>query len=134
MAKCHICENDKGEKCRLCEKNICHECRLAHRNIHPEEEWQRAEFADSLDDSAETAIERIRQRYSGFDAGKKFKIKIKTPRENRNCMCGEVLKGLITPPECGLFGKSCTPENPVGACMVSSEGTCAAHYKYRGFG
>lgn len=46
------------------------------------------------------------------------------------CRCGDVLRGLINPPDCPLFGKRCTPENPVGPCMVSSEGSCAAHYKY----
>ncbi|MCX7918268.1 MAG: hydrogenase formation protein HypD [bacterium] len=47
------------------------------------------------------------------------------------CRCGEVLRGIITPPECALFRKKCTPDNPIGPCMVSSEGTCAAYYKYK---
>jgi len=77
---------------------------------------------------------RIRDEYSGFDAERKFKIKIKPVRENKNCMCGSVLKGVAMPPECKLFGKVCTPERPAGACMVSGEGACAAYYKYRGQG
>jgi hydrogenase expression/formation protein HypD len=54
--------------------------------------------------------------------------------EPRGCACGEVLRGLRLPPECKLFGKACTPEKPVGACMVSTEGSCAAYYKYGGAG
>jgi hydrogenase expression/formation protein HypD len=73
---------------------------------------------------------RIRRKYSDFDAEEKFGIKIKAPRENRACICGEVLKGIKTPLGCRLFGKLCTPEHPVGSCMVSSEGACAAYYKY----
>ena len=52
------------------------------------------------------------------------------PAENPACLCGEVLKGKLTPFHCPLFATLCTPESPVGACMVSSEGTCAAAYKY----
>jgi hydrogenase expression/formation protein HypD len=51
-------------------------------------------------------------------------------RENPACACGEVLKGKLRPPECRLFGKACSPEHPVGPCMVSAEGTCSAYYKY----
>jgi hydrogenase expression/formation protein HypD len=53
-------------------------------------------------------------------------------REPRGCSCGEVLRGLKIPTECPLFGKGCTPERPVGACMVSTEGSCAAYYRYGG--
>ena len=49
----------------------------------------------------------------------------------KGCKCGQVLTGKIKPSACGLFGKKCTPEEPVGPCMVSSEGTCAAYYKYK---
>ena len=53
-------------------------------------------------------------------------------KEPKACSCGEVLKGIKIPTDCGLFGKACTPEKPVGACMVSSEGSCSAYYKYMG--
>lgn len=53
-------------------------------------------------------------------------------QRNRGCRCGDVMRGLITPDECGLFGRACTPEHPAGACMVSAEGSCAAYYKYGG--
>ncbi|MBE0527948.1 MAG: hydrogenase formation protein HypD, partial [Thermoleophilia bacterium] len=52
--------------------------------------------------------------------------------EPKGCRCGEVLRGVLDPAECALFGARCTPEDPVGACMVSSEGACAARYRYRG--
>ncbi|MBP7792406.1 MAG: hydrogenase formation protein HypD [Candidatus Goldbacteria bacterium] len=68
--------------------------------------------------------------YAEFDATKKFKIDVSYSREPSGCKCGDVLKGKVTPFDCPLFGKKCTPANPAGACMVSSEGTCAAYYKY----
>lgn len=73
---------------------------------------------------------KIRKTYSRFDAAERFNIKVAPAREYNGCMCGQILSGMKSPPECGLFGKLCIPENPVGACMVSSEGTCAAYYKY----
>lgn len=71
----------------------------------------------------------IRDKYEQFNA-RKFSISVERPKEISGCRCGEVLRGIIIPPECPLFGKICTPEDPKGACMVSSEGTCAAYYKY----
>lgn len=67
-----------------------------------------------------------------FDASKKFTVKVEETREEKGCICGQILQGLASPHECPLFGGMCTPEDPVGACMVSSEGTCAAWYKYHG--
>lgn len=73
----------------------------------------------------------LRKEFKEYDALAKFGIKIsEKPFEKPGCRCGDVLKGLITPLECPLFGKVCLPEKPVGACMVSIEGTCAAYYKY----
>ncbi len=73
----------------------------------------------------------IRKRYSSFDAAERFTIEVEPMREPKGCRCGEILQGRIAPTDCPLFGKNCTPTHPVGACMVSSEGTCAAYYKYR---
>jgi hydrogenase expression/formation protein HypD len=73
---------------------------------------------------------KIKKGFSEFDAELKFKPKISQPKEDKACICGDVIKGARTPLECKLFGKSCNPEHPVGACMVSSEGTCSAYYKY----
>ena len=61
---------------------------------------------------------------------KNFKIECTDYDESTNCRCGDILKGKITPVQCPLFKKVCTTENPIGPCMVSSEGTCAAYYKY----
>ncbi len=72
----------------------------------------------------------VKHKYGGFDAWKVFDIKQGKSFEPAGCLCGEVLKGKKAPCECPLFGGVCTPESPVGACMVSSEGTCAAYYKY----
>ena len=73
---------------------------------------------------------RLKDEYSQFDAAKKFNIEIKNGKHNPACKCGDVLKGKIKPSECPLFRKICNPLNPVGPCMVSSEGSCAAFYKY----
>lgn len=73
---------------------------------------------------------RIRDSFSELDAWKLFELSEDFGSEPKGCLCGEVLKGKKTPKECPLYGKVCTPESPVGACMVSSEGTCAAYYKY----
>jgi hydrogenase expression/formation protein HypD len=72
----------------------------------------------------------IRDGFEGLDASKRFEVELPEPKEPKGCSCGDVLRGLITPPECKLFAKACTPEKPVGACMVSYEGSCAAYYKY----
>lgn len=73
---------------------------------------------------------RLRETYADFDSEKKFPVTLPPVVEPKGCRCGEVLRGIISPPECPLFGKKCTPQNPVGACMVSTEGSCAAYYKY----
>ena len=73
----------------------------------------------------------LREEYAEHDASKAFDIEVEEAKEPPGCRCGDILKGLITPPECPLFGKVCTPTHPVGPCMVSSEGSCAAYYKYR---
>ncbi|MCM8800872.1 MAG: hydrogenase formation protein HypD [Candidatus Omnitrophica bacterium] len=73
---------------------------------------------------------RLNKKYQEFDAKYKFKIKEKKSEEAKGCLCGQVLRGTRNPNQCKLFGKKCTPENPYGPCMVSSEGTCSAWYKY----
>ena len=75
---------------------------------------------------------RVSQKYEHFDADNLFRLNLKPAGEPKGCRCGEILRGIATPPECGLFGKVCTPEKPIGPCMVSSEGACAAYYKYGG--
>jgi hydrogenase expression/formation protein HypD len=77
---------------------------------------------------------RLRPEFSGRDAQKMIPVEVEPTREHKGCKCGEVLQGLIEPRECPLYANPCTPEKPVGPCMVSSEGTCAAYYKYVGVG
>lgn len=72
----------------------------------------------------------LRERFEGYDALRDLDIELKESVEPPDCLCGEILRGVRSPSECGLFGSSCTPERPVGPCMVSSEGTCAAYYRY----
>ncbi len=72
----------------------------------------------------------IRKKFEKFDAIKKYGIEITDTEQQTGCRCGDVLKGKIIPPECSMFGKACLPNNPIGPCMVSSEGSCAAYYKY----
>ncbi|MCX7785040.1 MAG: hydrogenase formation protein HypD [candidate division WOR-3 bacterium] len=72
---------------------------------------------------------KFTREYDKFDARHYFDLKIPKPKLS-SCRCGEILLGLIIPPQCPLFAKSCQPENPYGPCMVSSEGACAAYYKY----
>ena len=73
---------------------------------------------------------RVRGEYEQFDADKAFSVSLKPPREPKGCRCGDVIRGAATPRECGLFREVCTPESPVGPCMVSGEGACAAYYQY----
>lgn len=73
---------------------------------------------------------RLKEGYRRFDAFERFGLEDVPGHDDSGCRCGEVLCGLIEPMACGLFGKRCTPQAPVGPCMVSSEGTCAAWYKY----
>ncbi len=70
--------------------------------------------------------------YDTFDALKRFPMDLPDAPDDPRCKCALILTGTLTPNQCGLFGKECVPENPVGPCMVSSEGTCAAYYKYGG--
>lgn len=73
---------------------------------------------------------RMRAPFARFDAERKFAMANIRIADPTSCQCGEVLKGVIKPPQCKVFGKSCTPENPLGALMVSTEGACAAYYNY----
>ncbi len=73
---------------------------------------------------------KIRDEFAAYDALKVFEIEIKDSMDPKGCACGEILTGLKIPSECPLYKKTCTPMDPVGPCMVSSEGTCAAYYRF----
>ncbi|MGH7073401.1 MAG: hydrogenase formation protein HypD [Stellaceae bacterium] len=75
---------------------------------------------------------RFRDSYAAFDAERKFAVPNVRIADPKSCQCGEVLKGAIKPWQCKVFGTQCTPEKPLGALMVSSEGACAAYYRYGG--
>ena len=74
---------------------------------------------------------KLNKEYEDYDADKKFKITIEEVPENKQCIAGDIMKGLKKPFECVAFGKLCTPQNPLGAPMVSSEGACAAYYNFQ---
>jgi len=74
----------------------------------------------------------LREQYRRFDGMVQLGIAVQPAPEPKGCRCGEILKGRMLPPECPLYGKACTPLQPVGPCMVSNEGTCAAYYRYGG--
>jgi len=72
----------------------------------------------------------LKKEYQAFDAALKFNMNLPDVLEPKGCECGKILMGLKTPEQCGLYKKKCTPMTPIGPCMVSSEGSCAAFYKY----
>ncbi|TDJ87019.1 hydrogenase formation protein HypD [Campylobacter volucris] len=72
----------------------------------------------------------LKDEFSNLDASKVFDCKVQSKDESKACICGQILRGLAKPYDCKVFAKACTPKNPIGSCMVSSEGACAAYYKY----
>ncbi|MBN1141463.1 MAG: hydrogenase formation protein HypD, partial [Deltaproteobacteria bacterium] len=75
---------------------------------------------------------RVRDEFAAFDIERCLDIRPEPSREPEGCRCGEILKGKMAPRDCPLFGTVCTPEEPAGACMVSTEGACAAAYRFGG--
>jgi hydrogenase expression/formation protein HypD len=73
---------------------------------------------------------KVREEYRDWDAEWQFDLPSSGASDHPRCQCGEVLRGVILPSQCGLFATDCTPESPVGPCMVSSEGTCSTHHRY----
>jgi hydrogenase expression/formation protein HypD len=76
---------------------------------------------------------KLREEFSAFDAEKVFDIRTVPAKDNPACECGAILRGVKKPADCKLFGTLCTPETPMGSCMVSSEGSCAAHWTFGRF-
>jgi hydrogenase expression/formation protein HypD len=73
---------------------------------------------------------KIRKKYAAFDAERRFNLEYRSVPDHKGCDCGAILRGVKKPQDCKLFGTVCSPENPIGSCMVSSEGACAAHFSY----
>ena len=94
--------------------------------LRPHFEWRGLGFI------AQSALQ-INDRYERFDAEKIFDVPGVRVADPKACQCGEVLKGVLKPWECKVFGTACTPETPIGTCMVSSEGACAAYYNFGRF-
>ncbi|GII84426.1 hydrogenase formation protein HypD [Sphaerisporangium siamense] len=94
--------------------------------VRPTFEWRGLGFI------SESAL-RMRDRYAEFDAEQVFGVPGVRVADPQACQCGEVLKGVLKPWECKVFGTACTPETPIGTCMVSSEGACAAYYNFGRF-
>jgi hydrogenase expression/formation protein HypD len=92
--------------------------------LRPSFEWR------GLGELAHSAM-RIKSNYSQFDAEKRFAMPTRPVRENSACQCPSIIRGLKKPTDCAIFGTVCTPRSPIGSCMVSAEGVCAAYYKYR---
>jgi hydrogenase expression/formation protein HypD len=74
---------------------------------------------------------QIKQEHASLDAAARFGVSYQSKPDHAGCECGSIIRGLKRPPDCPLFGTACTPESPVGSCMVSAEGACAAYYRYR---
>jgi hydrogenase expression/formation protein HypD len=91
--------------------------------LRPAFEWRGLGFI-------ENSALKIREKYQEFDAENRFPLSISSGQEHKACECGAILRGAKKPTDCKLFAKVCTPENPLGACMVSSEGACSAVYAY----
>jgi hydrogenase expression/formation protein HypD len=94
--------------------------------LRPHFEWRGLGFI------AQSAL-RLRESFSRFDAERIFQLPGVRVADPKACQCGEVLKGVLKPWECKVFGTACTPETPIGTCMVSSEGACAAYYNFGRF-
>ncbi|MEV0387036.1 hydrogenase formation protein HypD [Nonomuraea sp. NPDC050643] len=94
--------------------------------LRPHFEWRGLGFI------AHSAL-AMAEEYAAFDAERVFDVPGVRVADPRSCQCGEVLKGVIKPWECKVFGTACTPETPIGTCMVSSEGACAAYYNFGRF-
>ena len=73
---------------------------------------------------------KLKDKYAAFDAERRYGVADRQVADHKACECGAILRGVKQPADCKLFGTACTPENPLGSCMVSSEGACAAHYTY----
>ena len=73
---------------------------------------------------------KIKAKYAAFDAEQRFDLPYQAVPDHKACECGAIIRGVKNPLDCKLFGTVCTPDNPVGSCMVSSEGACAAYYTY----
>ena len=104
-------------------------------NPRPWPSWPKCSSCDPISSggawaSFPRAASKLRPEFAAFDAELRYEIPGVRVADPKACQCGEVLKGVIKPWECKVFGTACTPETPIGTCMVSSEGACAAYYNF----
>ncbi|MDA8297622.1 MAG: hydrogenase formation protein HypD [Actinomycetota bacterium] len=109
---------------------VSDEGNLAAQAVMAQVFTRRARFAWRGLGEIERSAYGLREEFSRFDAERRFAVPGITVPDPRACRCGEVLRGVRKPWQCGVFGTACTPERPIGTCMVSSEGACAAYYHY----
>ncbi|MFC1900536.1 hydrogenase formation protein HypD [Chloroflexota bacterium] len=118
-----------------------HDVEIAYRRgVNPEGNRAALQLMNSVFEDAEADWRgigvvpasgmKLKEKYRQFDAEDKFDIEPIPSKEATGCICGSILRGISTPLDCKLFRKSCTPLNPVGPCMVSSEGSCSTYYHY----
>ena len=107
---------------------VCRGCRFSFRwwTTHPRL------IGRALGEVPWSAL-RLREAFAKYDAEHRFPLVIEAAHDNPACECGAILRGVKKPAECRLFGNGCTPDTPVGSCMVSAEGACAAHWTFGRF-
>jgi hydrogenase expression/formation protein HypD len=122
----HAVENQYIRAVTTAGNQIAQRAMAAVFELRPSFEWR------GLGELPDSAL-RLRPAYAAFDAEQRFAIQTVPAADNPACECGDVLRGLKKPAECKLFGTLCSPEMPMGSCMVSPEGACAAHWTYGRF-
>jgi len=128
----HIARQLRDSRAEL--ENVYSVAVTDHGNPHAKQLIDRVFVADNvtwrgLGDIPESGL-AFRPAYQRFDALRRFEIRLGEDHEPPGCLCAEVIQGKVDPPSCRLFATACTPMRPIGPCMVSSEGTCAAWFKY----
>jgi hydrogenase expression/formation protein HypD len=122
----HVVENQYIRAVTVAGNQIAQRAMADVFELRPSFEWR------GLGELPDSAL-RLRPAYAAFDAEQRFAIQTVPAADNPACECGDVLRGLKKPAECKLFGTLCSPEMPMGSCMVSPEGACAAHWTYGRF-
>jgi hydrogenase expression/formation protein HypD len=127
----------------MIERNVFEVALQYHRAVRPEGNVRAREWMYTVFESADTTWRgfgnlpgsglMLRDDFEPMNANRRFPVSVEPNVEPEGCRCGAILRGLMGPVDCPLFARECTPESPVGACMVSNEGSCAAYFKYSRF-
>ena len=125
-----MCNNQRAQVVNAYKRVVADEGNLKAQELMAEMFELRREFEwRGLGNVPYSAL-KLRQAYGRFDAELHLPLRELGSQDHKSCLCGQIIRGAKKPTDCKLFGKACLPENPIGACMVSSEGTCAAYYTY----